>query len=338
MSPFPFDLQSRPLMRLARRAPGAPLSLGVIIGLIVSVTIGTLLISPAQAQATTQAPENRAVSLPTNEASPVVWRLERDGTTLWFLGTYHLLPSELDWRSAPVQRALAEADSLYLEADVESPAAQGAMMRALVTEGFLPRGTTLADLIPADDVARLQEICESLGTPYKAIEVMRPWNAFLTISAQYLVTQGFDPNAGVDRALSLEVTASGRPIRYFETAAQQIGFFAGLSGDEERDLLLSTIREWDSIDAQTSDLFEAWRTGDAEIMDRIINDSMRDTSPAVFDTLIVKRNLSWIPQIEALIGSKQTILIAVGAGHLVGDASVIAMLEARGYRAERILE
>jgi len=42
-----------------------------------------------------------------------------------------------------------------------------------------------------------------------------------------------------------------------------------------------------------------------------------------------------VPKIEALIRQGGTYFVVVGAGHLVGDQSVIAMLRAKGYAVER---
>jgi len=46
------------------------------------------------------------------------------------------------------------------------------------------------------------------------------------------------------------------------------------------------------------------------------------------------RNEIWVGKIEAMLEEPGTRLIAVGAGHLAGEDSVIEMLEAKGYEVE----
>ena len=63
-------------------------------------------------------------------------------------------------------------------------------------------------------------------------------------------------------------------------------------------------------------------------MDQLINSTMRDQTPEVYDVLLVKRNANWVETIDELMKGSGKTLIAVGAGHYVGDDSVIAMLRA----------
>ena len=269
-------------------------------------------------------------------ATPILWKMTDENSTIWFLGTYHILPPELDWRSPPVKRAIADAESVFLEADVDSPEGQGLMLRAMLIEGFNKRGVSLFDMLDRDRAKKLREIAKSLSVSEKAIDAMRPWNAFITITAQFIINQGFDPASGVDANLAIEIKASGRPLQYFETAAEQIGFFANLSKETEIALLNTTIDDWDNASDDFETLFHAWRLGDEEKMDQLINESLRDSSPEVHDVLLVNRNKNWVQKLEQLMEVSGTILVAVGAGHLVGDQSVIAMLRAKGYSLERV--
>jgi len=271
-------------------------------------------------------------------ATPAIWKMTDEDSEVWLLGTYHILPPSVDWRSATVKRAIAAAQAVYLEADIESPDAQGKILRTLMLKGFNPRGTYLSDMLSQEQEAKLLEITDSLDLSFKAINAMRPWNAFITLSAQFIVAKGYDPNSGVDSALSLEIKASGRELRYFETASQQISFFADLPSEVELKLLEMTLDDWDKTTAEFDALFNAWRIGDVPAMDQMINESIRDTSPQVFDVLLTQRNTRWTEELENLMDGSGTYLVAVGAGHLVGDQSVIAMMRQRGFQIKRIKE
>ena len=50
------------------------------------------------------------------------------------------------------------------------------------------------------------------------------------------------------------------------------------------------------------------------------------------------RNRTWLPKLEALLGdnAKDTILVVVGAMHLVGKDGVVKMLADKGYKVERL--
>ena len=52
------------------------------------------------------------------------------------------------------------------------------------------------------------------------------------------------------------------------------------------------------------------------------------------DRLLNNRHAKWLPQIETMIADGRSHVIVVGAAHLVGKDSVIAMLRAKGIKVE----
>ena len=96
-----------------------------------------------------------------------------------------------------------------------------------------------------------------------------------------------------------------------------------------------TLQDWDKQDEQFSALFNAWRDGDEESIDTLMNETMREQSPEVYDALILHRNEAWAARIKDIMDGKGRILVAVGAGHLVGDDSVPALLNAQGFDVTR---
>ena len=58
---------------------------------------------------------------------------------------------------------------------------------------------------------------------------------------------------------------------------------------------------------------------------------MKTGAPELYDAMFVRRNLDWCDQIAAIMKGAGTSFVAVGAGHLVGDQSVPAILAKRGF-------
>ena len=274
-------------------------------------------------------------TLAENQAAPPMWRMADEDSEIWLLGTFHILPAELDWRSDPLARAADAAEVIYFEAEVDTQAAQQKTLKILMTEGFNPKGVTLTNMLGDPHAQKLQTVVEELKLPIAAIDPMRPWQAFLTLSVQFIVNQGFDPGSGVETILIKEARARGRELRFFETVEQQIGFFTALSPEAEKNLLVMTLAEWEAQEAEFSALFEAWRHGDAEALNLMMNEQMAQQAPAVYETLIVQRNKAWAEQIEAEMGRANKVLVAVGAAHLVGEDSLPAMMREKGFTVER---
>src|SRR3569833_3417821 len=91
----------------------------------------------------------------------------------------------------------------------------------------------------------------------------------------------------------------------------------------------------DSSAHMLMEIKDAWQTGDAATLDRLLNKGLKD-SPSLFAALVTNRNSSWIPRIEQLLHSQDDALVVVGAAHLVGKQNNIEMLRAKGYTVQQM--
>jgi uncharacterized protein YbaP (TraB family) len=85
-------------------------------------------------------------------------------------------------------------------------------------------------------------------------------------------------------------------------------------------------------------MHDAWRQGDDAALDRSGSADMRERYPKLYQQLLVDRNRAWLPKIETLLqpAASGNALVVVGALHLVGRDGLVAMLQARGYRVQRL--
>ncbi len=284
-----------------------------------------------------QAPQTAPTAERATTATPPMWRVADADSEFILLGTFHILPPDLDWRTDALKAAFANAETVYFELEADAPDTQSKAVAVMMTQGFNPTGVFLTDMLNAADAQKLREIVADIGLPIAGVDPMRPWNAFLTLSVQFIVKQGFEPGAGLDTVLLSESRALGKELVFFETLEEQLAFFTGLSPEVEMELLEITLRDWDNQTASFRALFEAWRTGDDDAIDTLMNAEMRDLAPEVYERLIVARNQAWAETLEsALNDGDGKALVAVGAGHLVGDEySVPALLAAKGFVVSR---
>jgi len=272
---------------------------------------------------------------PDGRAFPPMWRITDADSEIYLVGTFHILPPGLSWRSDALARAADLADSIWFEAEIDAPGVEQATLAFLQRNGFYTDGRSLRAVLSADDYERLGQIAGELGLPLVALDRMRPWQAFLALSVQFIASQGFEPGAGVERVLLAEARARGKTLAYFETVEQQLNFFSGFAHETEVKLLTLVLRDWERQEAEFGALFDAWRAGDAAVIDSQMNAVMREEAPEVYETLIAARNRAWAERIERELAGSGRALIAVGAAHLVGEDGVPSLLRARGHTAER---
>ncbi|MBL8742154.1 MAG: TraB/GumN family protein [Myxococcales bacterium] len=86
----------------------------------------------------------------------------------------------------------------------------------------------------------------------------------------------------------------------------------------------------------TLDLADAYRKGDVEKLTALTFDPEEmKKHPPMFDLLFFARNAKWAPKLGPMF-DQGGVFVAVGAGHLLGDKGVPALLAKKGYSVERI--
>lgn len=262
---------------------------------------------------------------------PAVWVLSDADTTLYIIGTVHLLRPELDWRSDEIDAAMNAADTLVFEADVSSPEAGAEMMKFVRNEGLFQDGGQLTNLLSDAEILELQAALDYVGLPLGAVQNMRPWFAAVNLSVMQMTKDGFDPNSGVEQVLIAEGRVAGKSFAYLESVDDQLGRLAGLPDDVQVDFLISSAESIDEGAAMLDALVDEWADGDVNGLGLLLANPDMMGSEEVYDALLKERNETWAPQIVAMLETPGTRLIAVGAGHLAGDDSVIAMLRGDGF-------
>lgn len=263
---------------------------------------------------------------------PAMWTLKDEDTTLHILGTVHLLRPDLEWRTPEIGAAIAAADTVVFEADTTSADAGRELMKFFSTQGMFTDGTQLTSLLTEAETAVLTEALTQVGLPLEAVQPMRPWYAALNLSVMQMTAEGFDPASGVEMKIEAEAKGHGAAFDYLETVDQQLGEFARLDNCAQVEFLMMTAASLGEGVEVLDLLVSEWADGDAAGLGALMASPDSFGSQSAYEALLTNRNARWVPLIAGKLEEPGTQLIAVGAGHLVGEDSVIAMLRAEGYQ------
>lgn len=265
--------------------------------------------------------------------APAIWKMEKDGSAVYFLGTIHLLKADTPWLSDELKDIADKADSLTLEL-TPSEMASPKLQQLVQSLGFYAPDDALSNHLPKESYDHLAAAYEKRGIPVQAMDRMKPWMAGLQISVMSAMQAGFLPQYGVDSTLGQIASASGKDIRGLEKGEEQLMLFANLSDEAQVAFIEEGLEQIDDLAQYFEELKEAWLTGDLDALDALVTDGLEE-SPELADKLLYQRNRNWIPALEGLLEEPGTHLVAVGAGHLIGDKSVIALLRANGHELTR---
>ena len=265
-----------------------------------------------------------------------LWRAEGATNTVYLLGSIHLLRASDHPLPTAIDAAYEDAEVLIMELDMDDldPAAT---QRLFNENGVLQDGTTLRDLMGADQYARAEAAAEAIDVPIDMLAQSEPWLAAITVEMLALYRIGFNPMLGIEMHMTSKAIGDGKPIEGLEQAEDQLQFLDGLSLQAQRDMLLQTLEEGAAIAETIDELIRAWRYGDVDTLESGLLESFAEHRE-LHDTLVTQRNLRWAEQIDELLDDTDDYLVIVGAMHLVGADGVPNLLAEKGVQIRQLSE
>jgi len=107
--------------------------------------------------------------------------------------------------------------------------------------------------------------------------------------------------------------------------------------DAEIDALLSqTLKDAAEMPKTLEQLIGHWHAGEADLLDKLLNEEMQDGGEKLRELLLTSRNENWIPEIEKALKGSKNVMFLVGAGHLVGKDGVVELLRKKGHTVEKV--
>lgn len=264
-------------------------------------------------------------------AKPAMWKLSDPDTTIYLFGTVHVLPSDLKWRTARFDQAIAQADELVLEiADQGDMKATAEVYRTLAQSSGLP---PVLERVPAEKRAQLEALIKKKGLPLATLDALETWAVAITLGASMYADMGASADAGVEN--TLRASFDGKPVSGLESTPQQLGYFDRMPEATQRKLLVSMLDDATSAKGDFQKMVAAWSSGDTGQIARTFDDELKG-SPEIAKVLIEERNANWAGWLQRRLDKPGTVLVAVGAGHLAGKGSVIEMLKKQGLKVQRV--
>lgn len=259
----------------------------------------------------------------------VLWRVTADGPagaghTSYVLGTMHTAGTEVIDSLAGLDGALECATVVYGEVDASDMKLSPAAMACAIA----PSDSTLQRLLSP---AALDSVCRYVSTfgvdgarTLEALGKMKPamLDAFLEMRRA-----GASTDMAMDIALQHRATAMGKDVRALETAEQQVRMLMGTPVAEQLEALMESVRAPEAAQAVSDSLVAAYRCQDLETIGRLLARGMRE---AYVERMVYARNRAWAAVLVSEMRCR-SVLVAVGAGHLVGPEGLLAMLRSAGF-------
>ncbi len=270
---------------------------------------------------------------PPHPAQGLVFRVEGGQAPLYLGGTIHLMQPE----DYPLPAAYETAFQACQQVIFEVPPAE--MDPAKVTPvlqkyAFLNEGT-LEERLSAPIYASLGQWAAEQHVPLSSFAHHRPWLVAMAITQQAYEAVGMKSDHGIDVYFSKRLTSEPKLSGGLETMDEQFRLLSSFSAEVQEQMILQSIAEAKLAHQELELLLAGWRAGQPEVIAKTMAESFA-TLPEVGKLLLHDRNLRWLPKLKTMLGAKTPTLVLVGAGHLCGEGSLVALLKTAGFTVTQL--
>jgi uncharacterized protein YbaP (TraB family) len=267
-------------------------------------------------------------------ARPALWEVSDPDTTIYLFGTIHLLPDDYQWRTPAFDQAVLSSQKLVVETIVDQQNLQS-IRDAEMQLGFGKKLPPVAQRVPPSKLPLLRAAIAKSGLQEKVLDQMDTWLAAISLLGVQFAELGLKGAHGPEEVLRQQFLAAHKPIGELESNVEQFGFFDRLPESAQRALLEGAIEPTGMAKHEFDQMLGPWSRGDVKGIGATFNAEFAG-SPALKQALLVQRNANWAKWIQQRMAEPGTIMVAVGAGHLAGNSSVLQLLKKDGYKIRRL--
>lgn len=265
------------------------------------------------------------------------WKLKKGDNTVYLLGSIHVASKDMYPLSPTVEKAFSVSDKLVVEADIlhidqEKLAAQ------TLAKGTYPEGEKIQDHISPELYAKLAKFLKDNGLPENALDGYKPW-LVQNVLTSLAVKAGYS-EPGIDSYFLSK--AGKKQILELEGMDFQLNMLAGVTSEFQEGMLRDMLMTPETEDAGNGlDMIASlWKKGNAQGLASLLEESAYASEEAFLynQYLFEDRNVGMEKKVRGYLndGTGNTYFVIAGAGHFVGQDSIIQMLKENGYTAQRL--
>jgi uncharacterized protein YbaP (TraB family) len=239
-------------------------------------------------------------------ADPAIFVVHDADTIVYIFGTFHALDGQAEWFNDQVKDAFEKSNELVLETLI--PETPGPI--ALKQPIRMPSVTASASF---------------LATTRMAINAGK--------------TQGMQVGNGADMVLRHQAELEGKAVEGLETLESQLNMFTSMpataAAPPPKAGAPVGAAPMESLSRAMVDMQSAWKRGDQSLFVGMLG-QLKQASPDTYRMLFTERNARWADWIAGRMQTPGTVFVAVGAGHLAGQDSLLVRLAEHGIPSQRV--
>ncbi len=266
----------------------------------------------------------------------IFFEVKSRNSTLYILGSIHYMKPDFYPLNPLIEEVFNKSDFLVLEIALNSVNAQE-MSLLFLEKGIYKDDDSIERHLSQETIDILQKELKKINLPFDAVKRFKPWFLALTLEASQLQSLGFKPEFGLDKYFFEKATGKKEVIG-LETVRFQVDLFDTMSDKEQELYLLYTLKDLSVMEIQINEFLDAWKKGDVSKSEEIVFRPLKEIQGIVplYEKLFLKRNIKMASRLEEFLKTGKTYFVVVGAGHLMGNEGIIAILKRKNYSVKQL--
>ncbi|MGX5816998.1 TraB/GumN family protein [Chitinophaga lutea] len=246
----------------------------------------------------------------------------------YLYGTIHMICNDDFYMPATLQSAMDNVQSVYLELDLADSAKVAHMMKKVME---VPDNYRLSNYLTADEFKRVTGFYQTnFYLDPEKVDRMPP---IVLISLMVRTFTACPSPRSYEHEITKMAAAANKPVDGLETVEDQLRALGKYTDSASFRTFPDFIDNPEKGREAYRRMVAAYKAKDVRALYEVIKS--QPEFHKVEDAILINRNRSWIPVIEAA-SRKAPVLYAVGAGHLGGEDGVISLLRQKGYTVEPV--
>lgn len=271
--------------------------------------------------------ENGKAAPNPESSNTLLWEISGKGLKKpsYLFGTMHILCAEDAYLSENLRNIIKSSDVIYFELDMDDmQEMMGALQYLRMSDG-----QKISELLTKEEYAKVEAYfkANNFPMPLSLMNRFKPYFVSSLIGEQMLTCE---QKNGMEMQIMNESKQYKKNIKGLESTKFQASIFDSIPYGKQAKDLVNYIDSIDNYKKVMLEMVDVYRQQDLERMDSL----MHKSDPGMeeyMDILLFDRNRRWAENMPEIM-SGQSVLFAVGAGHLPGKQGVINLLREKGYK------
>ena len=281
-----------------------------------------------------------------NKSTSILWEVSSKSDTskvAYLLGSIHIAPPELYPLHTAIMDAWNKSNALAVEINILDVDVASLTQNMSLVLKLISLTEKLYNKLPPDLYVKVKNSLIKNGIPEDFIDGLTPLGASIILglgdASQLILNKDENAVDGIDMYFLKKAKDEDKPIYELESINIQIAAFEALN-ENIVSYLQTLLDDLDNSDTDINKLFDAWKNGDVNTIESLINtpfSSDKAINEKLKNVLLYNRNIDMATKIEEYLTQRGTYFIVIGAGHYVGNKSIIDILQKTGkYNIKRL--